>query len=460
MATDTWLDGTDNWDTPSDWSDGLPTASSDVVIDQGDPQVTASFGTVNSIALGTSPGAGQLTFIDAGASSVAGNVTLGNTNARRGQTGYLWLDHFTGHGGSSLKIGGTLDISDGLVAIGNGNTLSAASTVTAARVRGSGSGAIFLSGSSTAEATLDIGSRAGFDTAGVFTGSAELSGDALLEFARGQITTLAADSDLTLNGSHAFVADASNIGSNSALRGLTSITGPGGLELANGASVTTSSDLTNNGAILLDYVSGDGGGSILHVKGTLTNSGDIEIGNLSLSATTTLAAGSVVNDSTIDLSGNEQAGVYAALRASGVFTNDGTVKLTNDILSNNDNLGPVSGTGDFYLSKHSTLNFGSSVSSGETVTFHNVDKLILGQPTSFDGTIDDFFAAGDTVVVKGFAEATTLLAYTQTGVDSCSLTLTDGANKAVLNFAGEPYTQGDFSLVPWNGGAGSAIKFV
>ena len=49
MATDTWLDVTDNWDTPSDWSAGLPGPSSDVVINSGNPEVTASFGSVNSI---------------------------------------------------------------------------------------------------------------------------------------------------------------------------------------------------------------------------------------------------------------------------------------------------------------------------------------------------------------------------------------------------------------------------
>ena len=64
MATDTWTDGTDNWDTPSDWSAGLPDASSDVVIprNSGNPEVTASFGTVNSITLtsfGPSPSSTQ-----------------------------------------------------------------------------------------------------------------------------------------------------------------------------------------------------------------------------------------------------------------------------------------------------------------------------------------------------------------------------------------------------------------
>ena len=149
--------------------------------------------------------------------------------------------------------------------------------------------------------------------------------------------------------------------------------------------------------------------------------------NNSLSAESTLDAASIVNDGTINVYADQHVGVYATLHSHGAFTNDGSVNLSADILSDNDKIaGPVSGTGDFSLSKHSTLNFGSSVSSGETVTFIGVDKLILGQPSSFDGTIDDFSTKGDTVALKGFAESATSLLYTQTGADSCSLTLTDG----------------------------------
>jgi hypothetical protein len=64
------------------------------------------------------------------------------------------------------------------------------------------------------------------------------------------------------------------------------------------------------------------------------------------------------------------------------------------------------------------------------------------------------------VVAKGFAEAQTLLSYSQTGADSCSWKLTDGTQTAVLNFAGEPYAQSDFKIVSANNGAGLAIKFV
>jgi hypothetical protein len=253
--------------------------------------------------------------------------------------------------------------------------------------------------------------------------------------------------------------------------------------------VTTSGALTNNGDISLDTYSQ--GGSLLTIGGTLTNSGVIEIGAIgnthsapstvtiggtltnsgiiaidaignTLSAPATVRAASLENIGSIFLAGSPTAeGVDAILHTGGAFTNDGSVNLSNDILSNNDKIaGPVSGTGNFSLSAQSTLNFASSVSSGETVTFDSTpDKLILGQPSSFDGTIDDF-TKGDTVVAKGFAAAQTMLTYAPTGADSCSLTLTDGANKAVLNFAGEPYTRSDFALLPWYGGAGSAIRFV
>lgn len=76
-------------------------------------------------------------------------------------------------------------------------------------------------------------------------------------------------------------------------------------------------------------------------------------------------------------------------------------------------------------------------------------------------TIDDFFTAGDTVLASNFAEAATTFFYTQqTGAESCSWTLTDGAKTAVLNFAGEPCTKSDFSIEATNSGASTVIKFV
>ncbi len=85
-----------------------------------------------------------------------------------------------------------------------------------------------LEGTGTAQATLDVASAAGFGAAGVLYGFVSVDsyyGDALVEFTSGEITTIAANSELNLTGSHAFVADASNTSSNSALKGLKTVAG-------------------------------------------------------------------------------------------------------------------------------------------------------------------------------------------------------------------------------------------
>jgi hypothetical protein len=159
MATDNWLDDSNNWDTPSDWSAGLPDASSDVEIFSGaDPQVTASFGTVNSIKI--SGRRSTLTFIDAGASSVTAHVTLGNSQGTTND--YLLLDASTGEGGSTVTIGGRLNNYGGFVEIGPAdNKLSAPSTIEAGEVL-NGLGVINLDGSG---AMLKCGGR--FDNDGL-----------------------------------------------------------------------------------------------------------------------------------------------------------------------------------------------------------------------------------------------------------------------------------------------------
>ena len=104
----------------------------------------------------------------------------------------------------------------------------------------------------------------------------------------------------------------------------------------------------------------------------------------------------------------------AKVKTSGALTNDGSVNLshTSETIG-----GAVSGTGNLSLS-NSTLEFANGVSSGETVTFGSgVNHLHLDSPSSFLGTIEDFLTPGDSVSAKTFAEAATLLTYTQTGAE-------------------------------------------
>ncbi|HTV34282.1 MAG TPA: hypothetical protein VME69_14505, partial [Methylocella sp.] len=65
-------------------------------------------------------------------------------------------------------------------------------------------------GSSSEQALLDVRGAAGFGTAGTLTGTVDLTGNSAIEFASGQITTIASGATLDLNGPAAFIEDASS----------------------------------------------------------------------------------------------------------------------------------------------------------------------------------------------------------------------------------------------------------
>ena len=205
-----------------------------------------------------------------------------------------------GAGGSSLTLAGTLTNS-GSLRIGN-STLSASDEVTAASLDNTGS--IHLTGSSANQALLDVTRQRGIRHRGSPERQrVQLSGDSAIEFASGQITSLADGAQLHLNGNDAFIEDSTALGSNSALTGLASIGAGATFDLENGASVSTTGALVNDGTVDLDLDCGDGGSS-LTVAGALTNSGGLSIGNAALSASDKVTAASLDNTGSIDLTGS------------------------------------------------------------------------------------------------------------------------------------------------------------
>jgi hypothetical protein len=297
MSTSTWTGAVNtDWDDADNWSPaGVPDASSDVVIAAGAPVAvaSASIGTVNSIT-----DSSGLRFRSAGTNTVT--TFLDNS-------GELRVDRKGGGGGTILNIAGALTNS-GSLRIGNA-TLSASDEVTAASIDNTGGG-IRLLGSSANQALLDVTGSAGFGTAEVLSGYVWLTGDSAIEFASGQITSLAAHAQLHLNGSDAFIEDSTELGSNSALTGLASIGAAAYFELENGASVSTTGALANDGNVDIDTRRGDGGSS-LTVAGTLTNSrtphtnnGDLLIGNATLSASDKVKAAALDNTGAIELRGS------------------------------------------------------------------------------------------------------------------------------------------------------------
>ena len=289
MSKSTWTGAvSSDWDDPDNWSPaGVPGVNSDVVIASGTrfALATAPIGTVNSIT-----DSSGLRFQSAGTNTVT--TVLNNT-------GRLDVDRKGGAGGTILNIGETLTNSRRL-AIGNA-TLSAPDQVTAATLDNTGE--IRLLGSSANQALLDVTGSAGFGTAGVLSGDVRLTGDSAIEFKSGEITSLAANAQLHLNGNNAFIEDSTAPGSNSALMGLASIGAGATFGLQDGASVSTTGSLTNDGTVELDANGGDGGSS-LTVGGTLINSGSLSIGNSRLSASDEVTAVSLNNTGSIDLTGS------------------------------------------------------------------------------------------------------------------------------------------------------------
>ena len=154
-----------------------------------------------------------------------------------------------------------------------------------------------------------------------WTGTVDLTGDALLEFTGTTgITAIGTSADITLNGPAPRVALSSNLATNSALASLA--TNGGTFVLENGASLATTVGLTNNGTIEVD-VSGNGG-SKLTIGGTLTNNEFLEIGNSIITTATAVTVAALSNSSEVEVTSGTAA---TTLKVTGGLTNSETVSI-------------------------------------------------------------------------------------------------------------------------------------
>ena len=374
-----------NWTTAASWGSGVPTSATDALI--GVPgtytvKLTSSGAAANSLTIDDANATFEL---DSGASLAvghdvnnAGTVSFLGTSSGAAMsvsgnfinTGTLNVDSFSlffNTGGSTLNISGTLSNS-GTIAIGNipfGGSLAPV-TVTAQSLVNTGT--IVVNGPAQAGAngkgTLNI---TGGAAPSILTGKIEVNGNALLEFASGGITSIAASGTLIVNGANAFVAIAGSIASNSALTGLSSNAGnvefdngstttvtPAGNTFANsgtfqlignnssegvttgpktGAAVTIASSFLNTGTLDVDtyWFFGNSGGSTLTIQGTLTNSGTLGIGNAPFGGSTapvTVNAQSLANTGSISIVGH--TGAIGTLNVSGAASGalGGTINLS------------------------------------------------------------------------------------------------------------------------------------
>ena len=465
--------------------------------------------TGNSALNGLTLNAGSLT-LELGASLTTSGALMdtGSLNLEYGasltsggaltNTGYLQLDIGSNSGGSRLNVAGVL-INSGSITIGD-TGLQSASSITALGLANTGTVNIF--GGSSIIATLDVTSAAGFGAAGALVGDVNLSGDALLEFASGQIATIAADSELTLDGNSTFVADKGSLTTNSALTGLASISGS--LNLNIGASLTTSGALANSGSLSLDQ-NNSIGGSTLKVGSALANSGTIVVGNTSIVTASSITAAGLNNSGTIDIFGglatlsSVDITAAAGFGATGVLT--GNVNLAGDALLEfgGGEITTISGNGDLTLNGgkaliadssaltsnsaltglaliSGALNLENGASLTTTTALTNNGSLGVGQDSfalgsnlkvggvlTNDGTIDlgnSLAAVGSSISATGLVNNGTINLYGGSGVYGLLTTgsvTNDGAvnlNAEGETFAGAISGTGSFSL-----SSGSTLDF-
>ena len=384
MSADTFtFGGGGAWTTAANWSDGVPTATSDVVVGvEGVPIISSDVGSIDSLSVAP--------------------------------YGSIWLE-----GGGALKVNGTA---------------------------GAGS-----NGVETCDLLIDGGSAS-----------------AVLEFASGQIATIAAAGTLTLEGAQSFVADVGALGSDSALTGLTEIAGT--LDLEDGSSLTLAGilnvsgqiDLGNGAFLTVGGLNNSYGivdvwaprGATLEIDGALTNGGDLEIGESGRKDEGSVTAKGLVNNDEIVLSTIAKGG--NPLKIDGVIANNGVILVDDSRQTFYWWIGG-SGSGAFVLQGDATIGFHGGVDSHQLIDFEEPDdRLALDDTSAFFGRISGF-GASDSIEVKDFGGGTKFDYIEGSSGKGGFLTLTDGSHTERLNFQGS-YSLADFSPVP--SGQGWAISFV
>ncbi len=344
-------------------------------------------------------GGGAIAQIGGGNGGTSGSISLNGAGAAvessgaAGNSGLSQLGIIASNGSLDLEGGATVATTTGL-----GN----AGGITVDTSGAAGGGALSLGGALANSGTVTIGTSAlaSGDTAsltarslasGTWQGSLTLtsgSGGGTAQFVTGSgITTIGPGGSISVNGGQAYLETQSGANADTALASLGAIASGGQLTLDNGAAVSTSGTLTNDGTVGVD-VGYQAGGSRLTVNGDLANEGSLYIGNSNgLAAPTVTVTGTLVNSGGIAVYGNGTAGANASLGA-GALENTGSISLIGGgAPGGGEALLSVTGSalttllGDFYLNSGgggiAALEFGGSQ------TIHEI-----GNGTTQSGTLN------------------------------------------------------------------------
>jgi autotransporter passenger strand-loop-strand repeat protein len=204
--------------------------------------------------------------------------------------------------------------------------------------------------------------------------------------------------------------------------GLTTVAG--GLTLGGSAALVNYSTVTqNSGAVTLGDSSGDAVAIFDEAGSTwnITDDSGIALGNK--------AASSVTNVGLLEKTGGSGASTIAA-----AVDNTGKIEAASGTL---DFEGAIAGTGSDIVSGASTLEFDSTVASGQTIGFTGAGgTLDLGDPQGFSGKISGFDTVGGNDQLE-IAAPWTYLSFSENAADTQgTLTFANGATHISLTLLG------------------------
>jgi hypothetical protein len=377
---DKWLGGTGNWSDASKWSAGVPTASSNVLIDNGNGK--ASMVTIDI----ASAACGNLTVDSDDSLTIPSGMTLTVNGASIVNNGAI-NDNGTVNiaSGKSVALSGTgvVTVTQAIISGDSASTLTIASTI-------QGSGSIGQGGLSLINQSSGLVNANQINQA-LFFGIVEsptVTNQGLLEATNNGILSLGSTID---NTSGTVSANGGIVGNNGTLEnGTVTSSGSGevrnsGLMRATTGAVLTLSGVTSNGRT----VEAQGSGSKVLVPGTFTNVHIITVGCGGLVQIT----GTLTNFANGILSGGlfSRYQLCGTLQFNGadIVTNEANIQFTGKSgaildLSNNDGLRDFAQTvrgGELMLQNGKSLTTpGSYTSAGKL-------KVRAGTSFTVNGTL-------------------------------------------------------------------------
>ncbi len=431
FAPDDWLGGTGNWSNGADWSSGLPSDSSDVVINTGNDYVTLDTNAnINSLTLGGNSGsstlfddgsthysvniAGALTVNQSGTLTLMGDGITANADSTNAGTINLQLSGLQLNGGFTNS--GDIELQSGLPSIQVSGNFSNAGRIIDEELPGIGA-SLGVGGDMNNSGLISIfalgvnGTLTNHSGASLNAGSLSVGGNLVNA---GEIIGAVPGSGFSVSGA---LINSGTFNLDYATATVGSLNNSGYIH---GGILSVRGDALNSGGLGESYY-GQPGGQMISVGGTLTNTAT---GSLQLIGPVSAGAANIVNGGTITLDNITTFEPGSSLYV-GNLNNSGTLSLGAEF----------GGGNQVSVSGMLTNNTGGTFSLGAASDVANVGHIMNAGSISI--------ASGATLTVSGASAPTNALpGFVNTGIVNVASGGTMNSGLTYVQTAGQTTVDG------------------